>query len=1045
MKTKPKVEWKNLQIFLFVFSFLLLFTHAKTFAQFGQNKVQYDKFDWMYIQSEHFDIYYDKGSKYLAEFCAIEAEKALNRLQFDLNYSINRRVPILLYNSHVQFQQSNAVSEYMPEGVGGVTELFKNRVVLPFDGNYESFRHVIAHELTHAVLNDMFYGGTFQTALSASGSMFEIPIWMNEGLAEWESLKTLTTLTDMYIRDLVINNLLPNLNQLNGYLAYRGGQIFYWYIAENFGQEKIGELINKLSAYHNVDLAFKSTFNLSLEEFSDKWMKDLKKMYLPDVKTFQDPEDFAERLTNHTKEHNYWNSSPSISPNGQKYAYISVDEGVFAIYTRGIDKKSKPEKLVSSFRQQDFEELNVVTPGISWNPKGDKLAISAKAGGENAVFIVDVNTGDYEKLSWGLKSITSVTWSPDGTKLAFTATLPYQSDIFVYEFATKKLTNLTDDVYSDGFPEWSSDSQTLYFVSDRGDDTRTGVDAVNLKMWKRNFNRQDIYSIDLKSQGIKRLTFDQNFNITSLAASSNQSKLLYSSDKNGINNIYALDLNSLKSIPITNSIIGITQISLSPDASKLLFSGQIDGGYDIFLIRFPFEKKINTDTLPLTEYRQGLVQHQDLVQELNKEIQGNTKKNDSTMKLPDYGKFSVDFSHQSFVSPNPDAIQQQSAEQQLIAKGEQSADTSEEFVERPYKIKFSTDVILGNPGYSTFYGFQGLTQMLFSDVLGDHQIYAQANLLTDLRNSSFLVSYSYLPNLIDYGASIYHSSAFVYGSNGYIYRYRNYGLTLNASLPFDLFRRVEANLNWMNLSKENVEVPQEPSISRMLVVPSVRYVFDNTLWGIFGPAVGSRYYFGIMGTPKLGGGGVSFYNFDADIRYYQPIINNYLTLAMRGAFGGSFGGNPTNYFLGGTENWINSQFFNGIIPFDDPVDFGFMQFEMPLRGWSVGEVKGHKFFLINSELRFPLFTALVAGPVPILLQGIMGSFFFDIGGAFDKDFVAAVRYDDGTIHQNNLLMSSGIGVRAYLFGLPIKMDIAWRNEYFSWSQPQYLFSLGYDF
>jgi len=256
-------------------------------------------------------------------------------------------------------------------------------------------------------------------------------------------------------------------------------------------------------------------------------MKDLKKMYLPDVKTFQDPEDFAERLTNHTKEHNYWNSSPSISPNGQKYAYISVDEGVFAIYTRGIDKKSKPEKLVSSFRQQDFEELNVVTPGISWNPKGDKLAISAKAGGENAVFIVDVNTGDYEKLSWGLKSITSVTWSPDGTKLAFTATLPYQSDIFVYEFATKKLTNLTDDVYSDGFPEWSSDSQTLYFVSDRGDDTRTGVDAVNLKMWKRNFNRQDIYSIDLKSQGIKRLTFDQNFNITSLAASSNQSKLLF--------------------------------------------------------------------------------------------------------------------------------------------------------------------------------------------------------------------------------------------------------------------------------------------------------------------------------------------------------------------------------------------------------------------------------------------------------------------------------------------------------------------------------------
>jgi hypothetical protein len=139
----------------------------------------------------------------LANLQHFQAENALVKLQNDLNYSINQRIAIIVYNSHVQFQQTNIVSEYLPEGVGGVTELFKNRVVLPFDGNYESFRHVIAHELTHAVLNDMFYGGTFQTSLSTN-SMFEIPIWMNEGLAEWESLGTLTTLTDMYMRDLTI-------------------------------------------------------------------------------------------------------------------------------------------------------------------------------------------------------------------------------------------------------------------------------------------------------------------------------------------------------------------------------------------------------------------------------------------------------------------------------------------------------------------------------------------------------------------------------------------------------------------------------------------------------------------------------------------------------------------------------------------------------------------------------------------------------------------------------------------------------------------------
>lgn len=1037
-----KIKLFGIKAFIIAILALQFINTNTVLAQFGQNKVQYEVFNWMYIQSEHFDIYYNQGSKYLAEFTAIEAEKALSSLQSDLFYSINRRIPIILYNSHVQFQQTNAVSSYMPEGVGGVTELFKNRVVLPFDGNYESFRHVIAHELTHAVMNDMFYGGTFQTALS-SGGMFEIPIWMSEGLSEWESLKTLTPLTDMFIRDLVINNLLPDLKNLDGYLAYRGGQIFYWYIAQNFGQEKIGDLINKLNSYRNVDLAFKATFNLSLDDFSEKWMKDLKKLYLPDVKTFQDPDEFSEKLTNHKKDLSYWNSSPSISPNGKKFAYISVDNGVFAIFIKEIDKKSKPEKLVSSFRQQDFEELNILTPGISWNPKGDKLAISAKAGGENAVFLVDVNSGDYEKLTFGLKSITSVTWSPDGSKLAFTATLPYQSDIFVYEFKSKTLTNITNDIFSDELPEWNADNNTLYFVSDRGDNLKTNISGNDYKMWNNKINCKDIYSINIKTKDIQRLTYDVDYNITSIAVSSIKNKLLYSSDKNGINNVYILDLNTKISKPITNSIIGITQISLSPDASKLLFSGQIDGGYDIYYMSFPFEKKLELDSLPLTEYRKSINERKSLITNIAVESIDTLKDTLKNNTSQAYGKFVIDFSRQDFVNPNPDAITKNDADNNTLS-GEKM-NNEDNFVEKPYKISFSTDAIVGNPSYNTFYGFQGLTQMLFSDIMGDHQIYIQANLLQDLRNSSFLVNYSYLPDLIDYGSSIYLSSAFVYGTNYYIYRFRNFGLSLDASLPFDLFRRIEANLNWMNLSKENVEVPQEPSINRMLLVPSIRYVFDNTLWGIFGPATGARYFFGFTGTPKLGNDGISFINFDTDIRYYQPIISNYLTLALRGTAGGSFGANPQNYFLGGTENWINSQFFNGLIPFDDPVDFGFMQFKMPLRGWPVGQIKGNKFFLLNSELRFPLFTALVAGPVPILLQGIMGSFFFDIGGAFNKDFVAAEKDVFGTVHPRDLLMSTGIGVRTYLFGLPIKLDIAWSNLYYSWSQPNYMFSLGYDF
>ena len=46
------------------------------FCQFGQNIVQYDEFDWYYIQSSHFDIYYYDIGKPNAEYVAYESEKA---------------------------------------------------------------------------------------------------------------------------------------------------------------------------------------------------------------------------------------------------------------------------------------------------------------------------------------------------------------------------------------------------------------------------------------------------------------------------------------------------------------------------------------------------------------------------------------------------------------------------------------------------------------------------------------------------------------------------------------------------------------------------------------------------------------------------------------------------------------------------------------------------------------------------------------------------------------------------------------------------------
>ena len=119
---------------------------------FGKNKVRYKHFEWKYIKSSHFDIYFYEDAIETAKFTATVMESSYVEISNELNYRLSEPVPIFVYNSHNDFQQTNIISSLIPEGVGGFTEAFKNRVVIPFNGSYEEFRHVLHHELTHAML-----------------------------------------------------------------------------------------------------------------------------------------------------------------------------------------------------------------------------------------------------------------------------------------------------------------------------------------------------------------------------------------------------------------------------------------------------------------------------------------------------------------------------------------------------------------------------------------------------------------------------------------------------------------------------------------------------------------------------------------------------------------------------------------------------------------------------------------------------------------------------------------------------------------------------
>src|SRR5437899_2439947 len=131
---------------------LVLFGAAPLVAQclycFGKNKVQYQAFDFHIIQTEHFEVYYYPAERSAALDGARIAERWYARLSRVLHHQFQGRKPIIFYASQSDFQQTNIV-DATGEGLGGVTEFFKHRMVLPLTGAYEELAHVVGHEMVH--------------------------------------------------------------------------------------------------------------------------------------------------------------------------------------------------------------------------------------------------------------------------------------------------------------------------------------------------------------------------------------------------------------------------------------------------------------------------------------------------------------------------------------------------------------------------------------------------------------------------------------------------------------------------------------------------------------------------------------------------------------------------------------------------------------------------------------------------------------------------------------------------------------------------------
>lgn len=1009
-------------------------------AQFGQNIVQYDRYNWHYIQSPYFDVYFYGDNQALAEFTSEVADEAYQQISDRLNWELQKRVAIMVYQSHADFQQTNVTFEYLYEGIGGVTELFKNRVVVPFEGSNKDFRHVVRHELVHALLNDMIYGGNVQSIISGR-IRYAIPGWMNEGLCDylaggWDSY------SDMYMRDLAVHGDIQPINRISGYYAYRAGQSLWRFITHKYGEESIAEIFGRIKMRGNVQEGVEAALGENYRGLSERWEDYLKKEYWPDVVDRTRLKDMAHRVTDHEKLENTYNIAPAISPDGSKLAIMRNEYNTMEIVLISATDGRYLKSLIRGGSTAEYEELHLLKPGITWSPDGKRVAFTAKAANQEILYVVNIKTKKTKKYPTGLEGLFMAAWSPDGEVIALIGNNGQSSDLYLFDLETKNITNLTKDVFSTFYPSWSPDGKSIAFSSDRGDYPAYRFDSegnqynfemrtnpVNesplysvkpgFKLFEHQVDQLDVFMIDRDGSNLRRITNEPAQEKYPVFAHA-EPFLYYTSDRSGVENIYMLNLETQEERAVTNVLTGISDLDMATDDSRLYFTGFEHYGYDIYRIHNPVELWDQPKDIPIAKY---------LLDTTNAEDQLVNTERDSNYPL-----VGGDYQNYIFGMDNPAYFAEQ--EDDSVYSVELDEDVIKDEVGKyrvhPYKTRFTLDLVQSYAGYSTLYSFQGMTQFMFSDMLGNHRISIATEMQISLENSDYFLTYHLLPFRTNYYFTLFHTAYFIssysVGSRASSSRLRNYGLDITSSLPFDRFRRMDIGLTANTVEhtdfvRDEYEPIMRPVNKEILatLIPRVGYVWDNAEWEYLHPVKGWRTNVWMSASPKWNDAGIAFQTMSFDLRRYFRLFAG-TSAAFRLTGGASFGPDAQNFLVGGLP-WIASSeregYWGGRYK-QDPLSLPehrlktiyFSEYVTPLRGAQMMEIVGRQALLMNMEYRFPFL--LYYFPALRILGQLSGVAFIDAGFVWN---------DQNS--QTDQIITYGWGPRFIFLGLPFQLDYAW--------------------
>jgi hypothetical protein len=852
---------------LFVAALLALLAaaaEAQYIPYFGKNKVKYDDFAWRVYKSPHFEIYYyPEFEQHLARLSSY-AESAYQKISAELKHEMSSPIPLILYKTHSEFEQTNLYPDFVPEGALAFTEPVRGRMVVPIDEPPDLLQGLITHELTHAFEFDMIPRSLIQRT---------IPLWVDEGLAEylrgiWDPLDT------AMLRDAAVTDRVPRLTRADqdpelssGRVPYNFGHAGFEFIEARFGKEGIRQFLytlRKSVAGGGVDDIFQQAFRMRPDEFDQAYEKWLKEKFKP-FRDRQRPSDYGTDLSPNSERTPFTQVFAfAPSPSGEMIAAITGNrsDGEVDVVLLSASDGSVIRNLTKGYTNAwEGIELNLSARAfgrsIAFDPRGDALAFFARVGKRRSLILLSVLNGQtLKKIPIQQDEARSPCLLPDGRHAVFSALKEGVSDLFLLDMETGETKNLTQDDFYDSDP-WASPDGSLIVYS------------------RRVSGFEKLYAFPLADPTRKtQLSFGTHNDVTP-SFSPNGERVYYVSDEDD-------DIFNLRSLDLKSGVVRQYTDALGGDLMPAVLRGK--GPERTAFVAF-FKG----------EYRLHSVESTDPLKEVDQDVRATNEE-------------IVDF--------QPDVVHQ------VVAENKRKKRLFEKlFLEgRPplnLAVTSSGDFFGGSQiAMSDVLGDQNLlfTASSFREFRTYQGVYANLAKRLHWGITGFDTTIFSYPT--------YYIPQNYYSRDGSLFTQRSTGGSAFVQYPLDKFRRLEFGLGFVKISQQYENPFVEEVVREQLAAQgqslylyngsflpvSVNLVQETTRFREFGPLSGSTFSIGLQASPGVQGL-ASRFTVEADFRKYIRLGGSAVFAARARGFH-SNGDQPDYFAFGGNMELRGYQYYS---------------------------------------------------------------------------------------------------------------------------------------